>query len=278
MIKFSAFADEVTPDFAGQVAFLAAQNMGYIEIRFVNGKNILDLNRAELIAARNMLEDHGIGVSAIGSPIGKVKLNESFDAHLDRFKHARELADFFQTPFIRIFSYYAPDGKDIDDYRDEVMRRMKAKAELLKGSDIVLVHENEAHIFGHNASNCLDLAQTIDSENFKLAYDPANFVWGDHIARNVEICWPLLKPYVVHVHIKDWKMGSLDIGSMPGAGDGQIKELLRELADSNYNGFLTMEPHLQAGRQFGGETGPELFGQAIQTTRKLCEEVGLAYV
>jgi hypothetical protein len=37
---------------------------------------------------------------------------------------------------------------------------------------------------------------------------------------NVEVCWPVMKPYVVHVHIKDWKLGAKDIGSMPGEGDG----------------------------------------------------------
>ena len=93
-----------------------------------------------------------------------------------------------------------------------------------------MVHENEANIYGHAAANCVDLVKTVDSPKLRLAYDPANFVWGEKITNNVEVCWPLMKPYVVHVHIKDWKLGAKDIGSMPGQGDGQIKELLAELA------------------------------------------------
>jgi len=84
-----------------------------------------------------------------------------------------------------------------------------------------------------------------------------------------------MKPYVVHIHIKDWKLGAKDVGSIPGEGDGQIKELLAELATINYDGCLTMEPHLQTGGQFGGSTGPELFSRAIAAVRELAAEVGL---
>jgi len=83
-----------------------------------------------------------------------------------------------------------------------------------------------------------------------------------------------MQPYVVHIHIKDWKLGA-DTGSIPGQGDGQIKELLSELAQMNYKGCLTLEPHLQAGGQFGGKTGPVLFSKAIAAVRKLADEVDL---
>jgi sugar phosphate isomerase/epimerase len=275
MAKLSAFADEVTESFRGQVEFLAKEKVGYIEPRFINRKNIMDLNADELKEARKLIKDHGLKVSAIGSPIGKVKLDQHFKPHLDKFKHAVELAQYFETPFIRMFSYYAPEGKNIDDYRNQVMDRMVAKVEALAGTDVVMVHENEAHIYGHSAANCVDLVKTIDTPKLRLAYDPANFVWGEQITNNVEVAWPLMKPYVVHIHIKDWKLGAKDVGSMPGQGDGQIKELLAELAAMNYDGCMTMEPHLMAGGQFGGSTGPELFAKAIAAVRSLAKEVGL---
>ncbi|HNY77747.1 MAG: sugar phosphate isomerase/epimerase family protein [Sedimentisphaerales bacterium] len=276
MAKLSAFADEVTEDLRCQVEFLAKEKVGYIEPRFINRKNIMDLNPSELKEARTMIRDHGLKVSAIGSPIGKVRLDEPFEPHLDKFKHAVDLAQFFETPFIRMFSYYAPQGKDIDDYRDQVMERMAAKVQVVEGTDVTMVHENEAHIYGHTAENCADLVETIGSERLRLAYDPANFVWSEKITNNVEVCWPVMKPYVVHVHIKDWKLGSADIGSLPGQGDGQIKELLAALAAVNYDGCMTMEPHLKTGGQFGGSTGPELFSKAIAAVRELADEVGLA--
>jgi sugar phosphate isomerase/epimerase len=276
MAKLSAFADEVVDDFRGQVEFLAQEKVGFIEPRFVDKKNLMDLNRQELAQVRTLIRDHGLKVSAIGSPIGKVRLDQPFKPHLDKFKHAVELAQYLETPFIRMFSYYAPEGKNIDDYRFQVMDRMVAKLELLAGTDVMMVHENEANIYGHSAANCVDMVKTLDSPKLRLAYDPANFVWGEKITNNVEVCWPLMKPYVVHIHIKDWKLGAKEVGSMPGQGDGQIKELLAELAAMKYEGCMTMEPHLQAGGQFGGSTGPELFAQAIGAVRTLGREVGLA--
>jgi len=275
MAKLSAFADEVTEDFLAQVEYLAGEKVGHIEPRFINKKNIMDLSKGELDEARQMIRDHGLKVSAIGSPIGKVKLDEPFEPHLDKFKHAVDLALFLETPFIRMFSYYAPEGKDINDYREQVMERMAAKVEVLADADVTMVHENEAHIYGHTADNCVDLVKAIDSPKLRLVYDPANFVWGEKMTNNVEVCWPVMKPYVVHIHIKDWKIGAAEVGSIPGEGDGQIKELLTELAAINYEGCMTMEPHLQKGGQFGGTTGPELFSKAIAAVREIAAEVGL---
>lgn len=277
MVKFSAFADEVSGDFEEQLAFLNAHQVGSIEIRSLYHKNILDLSKEELITVKKMLKDHGISVSAIGSPIGKIKLDQPFEPQLDKFRYAVELADFFDAPYIRIFSYYAADGKDINDFRDEVLKRMSVMAGILTGSAIVLVHENESHIYGHTAENCADIARSVNSPNLKLVYDPANFVWGDNITDNMDRCWPVMAPYVVHVHIKDWKLGSLNIGSVPGKGDAQIDMLLKKLAEINYNGFLTMEPHLESGDQFGGKSGPVLFEKSIRATREIAERAGLKY-
>ncbi len=274
MAKLSAFADEVTDDFLGQVRYLASESVPYIEPRFINAKNIMDLSGDELNEAKKMITDFGLKVSAIGSPIGKVRLDEPFGKHLDKFKHAVDLALFFETFFIRMFSYYAPEGENIDNFCDQVMERLAKQVDVIKDVDLVMVHENEADIYGHSAQNCVDLAKSLDTAKFRLAYDPANFVAAEKITDNVKSCWPLMQPYVVHIHIKDWKLGA-DTGSIPGQGDGQIKELLSELAQMNYKGCLTLEPHLQAGGQFGGKTGPVLFSKAIAAVRKLADEVDL---
>jgi sugar phosphate isomerase/epimerase len=273
MITFSAFADEVSTDFLEQLRFLQSQQIPYIELRFVNKKNSLDLNRDELAEAKKMLDDHGIKVSAIASPIGKVKIDEPFAPHFDRYKHAVELAHYFNTSLLRIFSYYAPaTGEPIENFREEVMERMAQKAAYLKGTFITMVHENESHIYGHSAENCVDMVKTVNSPHLRLAYDPANFVWGDNITDNVDRCWPLMQPYVAHIHIKDWKLGSKDVGAMPGEGDGQIDTLLKAVAEMQYAGFITMEPHLYSGGQFGGVTTPEQYVEAIAKTRAICKK------
>lgn len=275
MAILSAFADEVTDDFQGQISFLASHEVRYIEIRFLDKKNVVDLTRAEALAAKRLMDDYGVRVSAVASPIGKIRIDEPFEPHLERFKRAIERALLFQAPFIRIFSYYPPAGEDIALHRTAIIERMQKKVELLQGTDLVLVHENETDIYGSTAERCVDLMTSVNSPRLRLAYDPANFVWGQSIADNVLSCWTKMKPFVVHVHIKDWKVGEAHVGSLPGEGDGQIQELLAELSKMKYEGFLTVEPHLKSGGQFGGETGPELFSAAIRATRGLCQSVGL---
>lgn len=277
VVFFSGFADEVSVNFEEQLKFLNSINMKYLEIRFVDGENIVNLTDEKLQSVRTMLRDYGIGISAIASPIGKIKVDDPFEPHLDKFKRAVEIASLLDTKLIRVFSYYAPEGKNIDDYRDAVMERMAKKAEVLAGTDFIMVHENESHIFGHDASNCVDIIKTVNSPNLTLAYDPANFVWGDYITNNVDLCWPVMKPYVSHIHIKDWKLGSKDIGSLPGEGDGQIELLIKVLAEMNYSGFITMEPHMNSGGQFGGSTTPEQFKSALANVKAFCDKYKLSY-
>jgi 3-dehydroshikimate dehydratase len=276
MAILSAFADEVTDDFKGQVDFLKSEKVGFIEIRFVNKKNVVDLTQSELRDSNQLMRDHGVRVSAVASPVGKIRIDAPFQPHLEKFRRAIDAALFFEAPFIRVFSFYPPDGGAIETYRTEVIERMRKMAELLQNTNLVMVHENEKDIYGSSAENCVDLVKSIDSPKLRLAYDPANFVWGEKITNSFDVCWQMMKPYVVHVHIKDWKLGSDNVGSMPGEGDGQIRNLLEDLAVMKYKGFLTLEPHLKSGGQFGGETGPELFSQAIAAIRNLCREVGLS--
>lgn len=274
MPTLSAFADEVGQDFVSQIKYLAREKVGFIELRFLNGRNILELNKSELKEAKNILSDYGIGISAIGSPIGKICIDKDFTVHLEKFKNAVDLALFFQTPFIRMFSYYPPQGRNIADYRSQIMDRMSAKVELLKNADVTMVHENEGGIYGETAERCVDMIKTVNSPKFRLVYDPANFVVHDKITDNIQSCWPLMKPYIAHIHIKDWKVGE-QTGSIPGQGDAQIKQLLAELKKMNYKGFMTLEPHLQQGGQFGGVTGEELFSKSIEAVKYLAAEVNL---
>ena len=275
MIKLSAFADEVSSVFCEQIEYLVGEKISFLEIRFVNGKNVLDLTEIECKEAKQILSDNNIAVSAIASPIGKIRINEPWEQHLLRFQRAVDIAHFFETKLIRVFSYYPAEGTNIEDYRDEVTRRMVAKVDLIKNDDLILVHENEANIFGQGAQNCVEIIKSVNSPKLRLAYDPGNFVWNMNIIDNMKSCWPIMRPYVKHVHIKDWKVGQ-KTGSLPGYGDGQIPELISELLRDNYNGFLTLEPHLNVGGQFGGNTKADQFSDAVRSVRKIMADNGIS--
>jgi sugar phosphate isomerase/epimerase len=206
-------------------------------------------------------------VISIGSPIGKVKITDDWNAHFARFKVAVDAAEFFGAPFIRVFSYYAPAGGThadlVANYRDEVVRRFQQKVQYIKDRPVVLVHENEKDIYGERVRECRALMDAVNSPKLRSAFDFANFVQaGERPLAN----WPLLKPYTVHIHIKDALL--VDKKVVPaGQGDGDIEPILRDAYASGYRGFLSMEPHLAAHGQFSGFSGPALFKTAVEALR-----------
>ena len=61
-MKLCAFADEASPSLAGQIAALRRNDIPYLEIRGVNGKNIKDISVTEAKEIKNELDAAGISV------------------------------------------------------------------------------------------------------------------------------------------------------------------------------------------------------------------------
>src|SRR5436853_239734 len=133
MLKLSAFADEISPDLDEQVRVCKELGITHVELRGVDKINVLDFDKSLRARIKSTLADNGLGVVCIGPPIGKVKVNDSWPDHLERFKIAVDAAEYFNAPYIRLFSYYPPEkDDDVRKYRDEVMRRMAAKVDHVK--------------------------------------------------------------------------------------------------------------------------------------------------
>ncbi len=276
MLKLAAFADEISPDLGVQIENLKKNGVTHIELRGVAGKNVMDFDKPMQKEIKAKLADAGLAVNCIGSPIGKVKLGEPFEKHFDRFKLAVEIAEFFDAPMIRIFSYYPAEGTSYADFlqkdRAEVLKRLEKQAVYVENYRPLLVHENEKDIYGEKGPQCLDIHQSIQAPKLKAAFDFANFVQaGDDPSVN----WPLLKPFVAHIHIKDALKGSGKVVPA-GQGDGDIPAILKDAWNSGYRGFLTLEPHLKVAGHSSGETGPELFKVAVDALRTICAEQGVA--
>src|SRR5947199_3362638 len=108
MIRLSAFADEISADLNEQIEVIHSENIHFIDLRGVWNTNVLDLTDEQITEIKQTLDVNSIGVSAIASPIGKIPIDASFEEHLQRFRRAIELAQFFHTPYMRIFSFYPP--------------------------------------------------------------------------------------------------------------------------------------------------------------------------
>lgn len=258
MITLSAFADEISPQPEEQIEVLKRHGIRHIEFRSIHGKNVLDLTEEEHARFRDLLRGNGFGLSAIGSPIGKIKIADPFEPHLERYAIALKLADFYATPRIRIFSFYLPEGEDPATYRAEVVRRMTALAKIAEEKGIRLFLENEKGIYGDTAARSHDLVEAVGSPALEHAFDPANYL---EVGQDIDAAWALLRPRVGHFHVKDYCTKTHK--NVPaGQGEGQIPRLIADAVAHGYKGFCTLEPHLVVAEKFYGFTGPERFGDA----------------
>lgn len=271
MFRLSGFADEISPDPETQLAVLEDEGIGHLELRGVWKKNVLDLTDEERGRFKGMLDERGVEVSAIGSPIGKVKIGDPFQPHLERFERAVDCARFFGAPYIRLFSYFLPEGEDPARFRDEVVSRMREKAARAREAGVTLLHENEKRIYGDTGERCGDILDVVDSPALKACFDPANFV---QCGEEPLSCWERLKDRVAYFHIKD-AVASTNEVKPAGEGDGRIADILKDASARGFDGFLSLEPHLKAAGTFDGFSGPERFKAASQALKKLLEGISV---
>ncbi len=278
-IQLSGFADEIDTNLGKQIEVLKKLQMNHVEMRGVNGKGLVDYSINEAREIKKQLDESGIQLSSVGSPIGKIKITDDFAPHMELYKHTVEIAHEMETPYIRMFSFFMPEHESYDPYRGKVMDQLGQFVDYAKASNIILLHENEKDIYGDVADRCLELMKEFYGEHFKAVFDFANFV---QCKQDTLSAYDMLKPYIAYIHIKDalWSDGSV----VPaGHGDGNVEKILKMLKDSGYQGFLSLEPHLAdfAGfsslEQSAGEkkklSGEEAFTIACEALRKILERI-----
>ena len=283
MSKFiiSGFSDEIDARLSVQMDELDKLDIHYIEVRGVDDKNIAQHSHEEVRAIKKRLKARGFKISAVGSPIGKIKIADDFAPHLTAFQHVLETAKILETPYIRMFSFFLPASEAPAKYRDEVLRRWSGFIAAAKGSGIRLLHENEKGIYGDNAERCLDLVESLGSDNLRLIFDPANFIQCG--VESYPHAYQMLKAHVVYLHIKDALRESGAVRPA-GYGDGRVREILADLKARGFEGFLSLEPHLGKFKGFA-ELEPnspannlpdgvlKMFAIAAEALRKLLAEI-----
>lgn len=273
MLKYhiSGFSDEIDSDIKVQFEHLNKLGIKYFEPRGINGTNISALTLDEAKQLKETMDKYGINASSIGSPIGKIGIKDEFEPHLEKLAHTIEIAKILGTKYIRIFSFFIPKEDDPAVYRDEVMARMKAMTALAEKEGIILLHENEKDIYGDIAVRCKDILDTVDSQNLRAVFDPANFVQCGQVT--YPDAYEMLKDHVVYMHIKDALFADNSVVPV-GHGDGKVQDILKALSDRDYEGFLSLEPHLGS---FDGLGDLEVGDEMLSLTKSDAGKFTLAY-
>jgi len=275
MFILSAFADEISADPQEQIDVLKQCGVRHIELRSILKTNVLDLTNLQVKELKSLLDREGFRLSAIGSPIGKVKIDQPFAPHMQRFERAIDRAHEFGTPNVRIFSYYPPgDGGDMQPHRDEVLRRLAALAARTAGRDVVLLHENEKQIYGDIPRRCVDIVESVGSAVLRLAWDAANYVQCG--VRPFSEAYAGVRPHLEYIQVKDALLSTGEVVPA-GEGDGETVETVRALRDDGFDGYFSLEPHLMTAGALGGFSGEGLFAKAHRAFTDILRTEGIEY-
>lgn len=242
MSKFtiSGFYDEVSTDLSTQIDEIKKLGESYLCPRSVDGKNIADYTAEEFAEfVKPALDKNGIKFSSIGSPIGKVGIDDEagFEAQKKKLVELVKIAQMMDCKYIRAFSFYYGD-KDPDSCFDKVVEKTKQFLEIVKGSGVKFMHENEKLIYGDVPERVLKLYNAINDEDFVLCFDASNYVQCDV---NPKEAFDMLKDLTVYYHIKDCSKYKVEVPV--GTGEGCYDYIISQLKERNYEGFLTLEPH-----------------------------------
>ena len=272
MIKLCAFSDEAGSSLDEQIAALKRNNISLMELRSIDKKNVSDFTIEEARNYQNILENNGIFVWSIGSPLGKVSIDVDFEEYSKKITHVCELANIFKTDKIRMFSFF-----NAYENPQKVFEYLRKMVEIARKYGVSLYHENEKDIYGDTAERVEEIYQNVNG--LKYIYDPANYIQCDQKA---EITLPKFHKKTDYFHIKDviYETGEL----VPaGYGDGDILKLI-ELIDEDKT--LTLEPHLavfdsfksvdntEMKHKFIYKNSNEAFDAAVTALKNLLKKAG----
>jgi len=265
-MKLTGFADEAALDLPTQIK--ATQELGWTHLsaRGIGGTNIHDLTEDAFDTAVGQLQDANIQVAEFGSLIGNwaKPISSDFDITLSEIERAIPRMQRLGTQIVRIMSYaQKPWGDDQQD--EERFRRLREITQRFTDAGLTTAHENCMNWGGFSAAHTLRLIEEVP--DLKLIFDTGNPVFQKDRSKELSLpaegsqgtpsvhpwqdameFYQAVKEHIVHIHIKDCTNpaaeGEEPAYLFPGKGQAYIKEILTDLKQSNYDGFIAIEPHV----------------------------------
>jgi sugar phosphate isomerase/epimerase len=225
--------DEVSPSLDEGIAFAREEGIGTIDLRVIDGRNVLALSRGELAEAAQRVRAAGLSVTCICTPLlkwsppGKTARTEGdqFGFELgertprDVYAKAFAAAEILGARNLRVFSYLAYDGYCVDDLRGPV-------------EDLLALAEKfdmKVHVENEGVCNIAGLAEL---ETMMTTYRHPRLRALPDIANAYRMSVPpsaadlaRLLPFTDILHIKDYSNAARGFVAV-GEGDIPIAALL----------------------------------------------------
>ena len=306
-LALSVIGDEIGPSLDEMISFAQEHGLKRLDMRTVDGRNLLSMTKPEVIKISRTLESAGISVPAFVSPLFKWKapgkpvpggkVDFAFDPKQcpveDPIAHAIQIAVILGAPHMRIFSYLRYGGFSPGD-----MYTLNGDFGKLHGFavqyDITLQLENEPVC---NIGNIAELAtffapadeqaqqNKFEEDGFEAEEEDASQPKVTYLRPLVDIAnaWStgerpsdtdiaVLAPLTTAIHLKD---RDLSAGRTVPLGDGDVPwpaELKRLLGGSPAKQVLaSIETHCP-------QDGRNATARSLAGLRRIAAEVGVEVV
>ncbi|CUU37279.1 MAG: sugar phosphate isomerase/epimerase [Armatimonadetes bacterium] len=279
-MKLSVITDEISPDLQEALQVASEFPIEQVELRSLWGANIADADEEVLNRARALLREYGIGVCSIASPVFKADLfgtrergrmhaatERPVEAHWELLQRCLKVAQFFEAPLVRIFAFWRA-GELTPEREAQIVAMLERALPYAERTGVVLGLENEHACQVGTGKELAQILRHFNTPYLKGVWDPGNaFVLGESAQEGFAAC----HASVCHIHIKDGVREPDGSIRWVIVGEGEIgyAEHFRQIAQSGYRGFLSLETHAQVA----GLTQAEVSRRCLQAMARLLRAV-----
>ena len=245
----TGFADEVSSNIEDQIRVTKELGWNAIEARSIGKSNIHDISDADFENVCKVLLDNRIHINCFGSTIANwsKKISDPFEISLQEVERTISRMQHLNVKLVRIMSYARCPGSE--QYAKERFRRLRVICDKFLDAEITPLHENCMNYGGMSWMHTVELIKNIPG--LKLVFDTGNPVISKDYSKTEERKQDSLEffkkihEHVEHIHIKDAFLDrDKECFVFPGEGDAKIVDILKELKHMNYNGGISIEPHM----------------------------------
>jgi sugar phosphate isomerase/epimerase len=234
--------DEIDPDLGRALAVSEELGISAVELRSVDGTNVVELDNGALRAIRAELDERGFDVCAIASPFLKCHRGVQGPEQEQVLARAIDVAVMMSAPIVRAFSYWRePNSATACADLSVELRHAAVRA---KNAGVRLALENEHECNVASSSEARALLDAAHSPHLRLIWDAGNAAKLDVADFDGLGGLETIYESVVHVHLKDVD----ESGEWVRIGDGVVDHsaLLSYLQRVGYRGFLSVEAHYES--------------------------------
>ena len=246
-LLLAGFADEAAKGLREQIQIHKQFQIPSLEIRMVDDVSIGRMNDSQFEDVYRIVQEEEYHICGFGSAIANWArpITTDFQIDLDELRRSIPRMKRLGTRLIRIMSY-PNDGLDESSWRNEVFRRIKELTHIAEEEDVILGHENCDGWASESPENLKTLMQEVDSPALQVIFDTGNPIGHGGGTEDVWKFYRAAQPWLYHFHIKDCYRNEQNevVHCYPDEGLGDIKNIIKDLLDTGYKGYFSIEPHM----------------------------------